>query len=56
MEKVPAPVRSKVVRYVKAGKSPREIAWLLDISTQRVYQHIARARELGELPLEDDAA
>lgn len=46
----PAPTREKVVKLMKRGKTPKDIAWTLGISRQRVYQHIDRARQLGELP------
>ena len=34
-----APQRERVRDLLAAGLTPREIARLLDISTQRVYQH-----------------
>jgi hypothetical protein len=51
-----APVRDKVLSSTRAGLNPREISLALGISTQRVYQHLARLRELGELPPAHDAA
>ena len=45
-----APARSAVVKMFKKGKPPREIMLELNMSRQRVYQHIERARQLGELP------
>lgn len=45
-----APSRERVLELARQGLSPREIAALMDISVQRVYQHIWRLRELGELP------
>jgi len=36
-----APQRERVRELLAAGLNPREIARLLDISTQRVYQHKA---------------
>jgi transposase-like protein len=48
--------RPRVVTMIKQGQSVREIARKLDISVQRVYQHIDRARELGELPPPERAA
>jgi DNA-binding CsgD family transcriptional regulator len=51
-----APVRSKVVALIKQGHGARAIALALGISVQRVYQHIDRARQLGELPPKDTAA
>lgn len=51
-----APVRSAVLSRLQAGQSPRDVAEALGISTQRVYQHMARLRELGELPPSEPAA
>jgi DNA-binding CsgD family transcriptional regulator len=51
-----APVRSKVVALIKRGQGARAIALELGISVQRVYQHIDRARQLGELPPREGAA
>lgn len=45
-----APTRDKVVKMVKKGVGTKAIAWELGISRARVYQHIERARQLGELP------
>lgn len=45
-----APTRSKVVKMIKRGKKAKEIALALGISRARVYVHIERARQLGELP------
>ena len=45
-----APARTAVVKLFKRGKTPKEISLQLNMSRQRVYQHIERARQLGELP------
>ena len=45
-----APTRSRVVEMFKEGKRARAISLELGISRARVYQHIERARQLGELP------
>lgn len=42
--------RARVLELTKAGVPVRQIALMLDISTQRVYQQIDRLRELRELP------
>jgi DNA-binding CsgD family transcriptional regulator len=39
--------QQEIARYYKAKVSVRQIADLLGISTQRVYQHLERLRELG---------
>jgi DNA-binding CsgD family transcriptional regulator len=39
--------QQEVRRLAKAKVPARHIADLLGISTQRVYQHLARLRELG---------
>jgi HTH domain. len=39
--------QEEVRRLYKAKVSVRQIATLLDVSTQRVYQHLERLRELG---------
>jgi DNA-binding CsgD family transcriptional regulator len=39
--------QQEVVRLYKARVSVRQIATVLDVSTQRVYQHLERLRELG---------
>ena len=41
--------RRLVLSFTKKGYAPREIANLLDISTQRVYQHLRALRESGDL-------
>ena len=41
--------RRLVLSFTKKGYGPREIANLLDISTQRVYQHLRALRESGDL-------
>ena len=41
--------RKYVLSFTKKGYRPREIANLLDISTQRVYQHLRALRESGDL-------
>lgn len=46
--------RQTVRDMYRAGRSVREIAAALGISTQAVYQHLARLRRDGELP--DDRA
>lgn len=46
--------RETVRDMYRAGRSVREIAAALGISTQAVYQHLARLRRDGELP--DDRA
>lgn len=46
----PAPQRDEVVRLVKQGKGPTEIATTMGVSRARVYQMIYRAQELGDLP------
>jgi len=43
-----APQRERVRDLLTAGYRPREIARLLDISTQRVYQHIAAIQKDGK--------
>lgn len=48
--------RALVKQHVKKGLRTREIALLLGISTQSTNQHIARLRELGELPPADQKA
>ena len=40
-------MQAEVHRLYKAKVSTRQIAMLLGISTQRVYQHLERLRELG---------
>ena len=50
MEQVPlTDQQQEVVRLLEANASVRKIAALLNISTQRVYQHIDRLRALGVL-------
>jgi DNA-binding CsgD family transcriptional regulator len=44
-----------VLAHTKRGLRPREIALLLGISTQAVYQHLDRLRRDGELPEEASA-
>lgn len=44
----PGVTRADVERLSHEGHSPRSIARLLDISTQAVYQHLARIRKDGE--------
>jgi DNA-binding CsgD family transcriptional regulator len=39
--------QQEVARLYKARVSARQIALLLNISTQRVYQHVDRLRALG---------
>jgi DNA-binding CsgD family transcriptional regulator len=51
-----APARSAVVKLFKQGKRPKEISLELNMSRQRVYQHIERARQLGELPPSEQSA
>ncbi len=34
--------RSRVAAFTAEGRTPREIAGLLDVSTQAVYQHLKR--------------
>jgi hypothetical protein len=51
-----APARTAVVKLFKQGKKPREISLELSMSRQRVYQHIERARQLGELPPSEQSA
>jgi hypothetical protein len=48
--------RQLVKRYAKQGHSPRDIAKLLEVSTQAVYQHLHALRAAGELPPEEVAS
>lgn len=48
--------QQKVRDLYRANASVREIADAMHISTQRVYQHLRRLRNLGELPDEEGAA
>jgi DNA-binding CsgD family transcriptional regulator len=50
------PRRRQVFDLLSAGRSPREVARELDMSTQRVYQHIEKLRERGFLPAKGSAA
>lgn len=43
------PTRQRVLRMTKDGLTPRQIALALGISTQAVYQHLARLRKEGLL-------
>jgi len=47
--------RQLVKRHHANGLSPRDIARLLEISTQAVYQHLQALREAGGLPPEEAA-
>lgn len=42
--------RQRVLDLIRRGLSVREVATLLGISTQAVYQHIDALRAAGELP------
>jgi DNA-directed RNA polymerase specialized sigma24 family protein len=55
-ETTAAPARDEAVALFLKGRTVRQIAGELDCSTQRVYQLLARARELGELPDKEGAA
>jgi hypothetical protein len=44
----PATVRPKVAKLLSQGHTPREIATQLDITTQRVYQHMAALKKQAE--------
>jgi DNA-directed RNA polymerase specialized sigma24 family protein len=48
-----APQRQRIVALTKSGMKPREIAGALNLTTQRIHQALARARELGELSKEE---
>jgi hypothetical protein len=43
-----APAREQVKKYLSRGWTPRQIALHMGISTQAVYDHMARIRELEE--------
>jgi len=42
--------RARVRALLAEGLKPKEIAAAMGITTQGVYKHIDRLRELGELP------
>ena len=44
------PQQQEVLRLYKAKVPTRQIAALLNVSVQRIYQHRDRLRELGVLP------
>jgi transposase len=44
--------RNDVRTMTRRGRTPRQIARKLDLSTQAVYWHINRLRADGELPAE----
>lgn len=50
------PTRGKVKDLTKKGNTPRQIALILGISIQAVYQHIERLRKDGELPTTEAAS
>lgn len=45
MNPTPTETRSEVKRLLSQGSTPRSIAKRLDISTQRVYQHMDALKE-----------
>ena len=45
----PGPRRKLVLQLTQEGKTPREVAAILNLSTERVYQHIRELRERGLL-------
>ena len=45
----PGPRRRLVLQLTREGKSPREVALILNLSTERVYQHIRELRRRGLL-------
>jgi DNA-binding CsgD family transcriptional regulator len=50
-----ATTREQVLRLTRAGLTPRQIAVSLGLSTQAIYQHITKLRELGELPPKEES-
>jgi DNA-binding CsgD family transcriptional regulator len=50
------PRQEHVLILKRSGKKTSDIASALGITTQRVYQLLARLRELGELPEEQEAS
>lgn len=52
--RIGSPIRDRVVAEFQAGVRVATIADSLQITTQRVYQHLNRARQLGEL-LDEEA-
>lgn len=53
---VGGPTRSRVLELKRRGLNGPEIARVIGISSQRVYQHIKALRERGALPLEEVAS
>ncbi len=45
--------QSRVLRLIKAKHSQAEVADILGVTKQRVFQIVERLRELGELPREE---
>ncbi len=56
MTTTPSKTRRKVQDLTEKGLTPREISRLLDISTQRVYQHLQALDIAPASKLEDDKA
>jgi DNA-binding NarL/FixJ family response regulator len=50
------PRRRRVLELRREGQSVRAIARELEMSTQRVYQHMAILRERGFLPEREEAS
>jgi predicted ArsR family transcriptional regulator len=51
-EYVGGPTRSRVLELKRRGLKGTQIAKVLDITPQRVYQHLAALRKRGVLPEE----
>jgi DNA-binding CsgD family transcriptional regulator len=51
-----SPRQEEVLGMLKEGLTPREISVKLDLSVQRISQHVIRLRQKGALPPEGDAA
>jgi DNA-binding NarL/FixJ family response regulator len=49
------PRRQRVIELFQQGVSVRQIAAEMDISVQRVYQHVWAARKKGLLPPREEA-
>ncbi len=51
-----ATTRDKVLEMTLRGLTPREIAILLQVTTQNVHYHLDKLREVGELPEPEEAS